>query len=124
MFNSGNSRKSSYSQVPYHDYSSDDDSDCEEDDFIQQQIRTQKQQLRQQDEGLEMLSQSARRLGELSLGISEELGEQNKMLDRMENDLDRTTNTLHFITARTKDLISRSGGKKNFIIIVCLTLVA
>jgi len=62
---------------PYRDYSSSDDSDDEGDDFIQQQIRTQKQQLRQQDEGLEMLSQSAKRLGELSMNISEELGEQN-----------------------------------------------
>lgn len=36
------------------------------------------QQLKQQDEGLDMLSKSADRLGALSLGISEELGHQNK----------------------------------------------
>ena len=36
------------------------------------------QQLKQQDEGLDMLSKSADRLGALSLGISEELGQQNK----------------------------------------------
>ena len=34
--------------------------------------------LKQQDEGLDMLSKSADRLGALSLGISEELGHQNK----------------------------------------------
>lgn len=36
------------------------------------------QQLKQQDEGLDMLSKSAERLGALSMGISEELGQQNK----------------------------------------------
>jgi len=45
------------------------------------------------------------------------------MLDRMEYDLDKATTTLHFVTARTRDLIKKSGGKKNFIIIICLTLV-
>lgn len=35
------------------------------------------QQLKQQDEGLDMLSKSAERLGALSMGISEELGQQN-----------------------------------------------
>ena len=34
--------------------------------------------MKEQDEGLEMLGQSAVRLGELSMNISEELGEQNK----------------------------------------------
>lgn len=40
--------------------------------------RPTQQQLKQQDEGLDMLSKSADRLGALSLGISEELGHQNK----------------------------------------------
>lgn len=39
------------------------------------------QQLKQQDEGLDMLSKSADRLGALSLGISEELGQQNKWVE-------------------------------------------
>ena len=59
----------------------DDNSDQEEEeeeDFIQQQIRGQRLQMQEQDAGLEMLGQSAQRLGQLSLGISEELGHQNK----------------------------------------------
>ena len=69
-----------------------------------------------------MLSQGAARLGELSLNIHEELSEQNKILDQMEDDLDKATTTLNFVTAKTKDLIKKSGGKKNFIIIIGLTV--
>merc|ERR1719203_2379293 len=56
-----------------------------------------------------MLSQSAERLGKMSMSISEELSEQNKMLDQMEGDLDTATNTLHFVTSKTKELIQISG---------------
>ena len=34
--------------------------------------------MKEQDEGLEMLGQSAERLSKISLGIHEELGHQNK----------------------------------------------
>mmetsp|Transcript_63251 Transcript_63251/g.93851 ORF Transcript_63251/g.93851 Transcript_63251/m.93851 type:complete len:82 (-) Transcript_63251:164-409(-) len=70
-----------------------------------------------------MLSQSADRLAQVSLGISEELGHQNKMIDEMENDLDKATTNINYVTAKTRDLIKKSGGKKNFLIIVGLTLV-
>ena len=46
--------------------------------FVRDSILFLQQQLKQQDEGLDMLSKSADRLGALSLGISEELGQQNK----------------------------------------------
>jgi hypothetical protein len=53
--------------------------DREEEDFIQREIRQQQQlMMRQQDEGLEMLGESAMRLGQISLGIHEELGQQMK----------------------------------------------
>jgi diacylglycerol kinase len=55
------------------------------------------------------------------MGISEELGHQNKMLDAMETDLDRTGEDLHTLTGRTKDLIAKSGGGSNLCIIVALT---
>eukprot|EP00567_Pseudictyota_dubia_P016175 CAMPEP_0197438308 /NCGR_PEP_ID=MMETSP1175-20131217/5346_1 /TAXON_ID=1003142 /ORGANISM="Triceratium dubium, Strain CCMP147" /LENGTH=133 /DNA_ID=CAMNT_0042968013 /DNA_START=274 /DNA_END=675 /DNA_ORIENTATION=- len=122
MFGNGGARgKGKYRQVPHHDFS-DSDSD-EADDFISQQVRNQRQQMKEQDEGLEMLSQSADRLGMLSKNIHEELGHQNKLLDEMEEDLDTATTQLDFVTQKTRELIQRSGGKKNFLIIVGLTLV-
>ena len=47
--------------------------------------------------------------------MHEELSEQNKILNQMEDDLNKTTNTLNFVTAKTKDLIKKADGKKNFI---------
>lgn len=108
--------KNEYSKVNY-----DSDSD-QEDDFIQRQIRHQQIQIKKQDEGLEMLSKSADRLGQLSFGIHEELNQQNKMLDEMENDLEQATSNLDYVTKKTKDLIKHSGGKRNFCLIVVLSL--
>lgn len=104
-----------YSKVNY-----DSDSD-QEDDFIQRQIRHQQLQIKKQDEGLEMLSKSADRLGQFSLGIHEELKSQNKMLDEMDDELEKATSNLDYVTKRTKDLIEKSGGKKNFLFILALS---
>ena len=47
-----------------------------------------------------------------------------RMLDEMETDLDKTTQRLDFVTQKTKEMIKRSGGKQNFLIIVALIVVA
>lgn len=107
-----------YSRVGF-----DSDSDEEPDDFIQHQVRQQQLQMQKQDEGLEMLTESANRLGTLSLGIHEELNSQNRMLDDMEGDLENATTNLDIVTKRTRDLIKKSGGKRNFMIIVSMCLV-
>lgn len=70
-----------------------------------------------------MLSQSADRLGRISLTISEELGQQNQMLDEMEEDLDLASENLDFVTKKTKELIEKSGGQKTFCLIIGLILV-
>ena len=116
-------KKGSYNPLSLGEWS-DDSSDEGERDFVRDQIRSQRQQLKQQDEGLDMLGKSAERLGQLSMNISEELGQQNKMLDDMETGLDQATARLDFVTQKTKELISRSGGKQNFLIIVTLVAIA
>ncbi len=80
--------------------------------------------MKRQDEGLEMLSQSAERLGQLSINISEELGYQNQMLDELETGLDEASDNLDNVTRRTKEMIQKAGGTRNCILIVILTLVA
>ena len=47
----------------------------------------------------------------------------HRMLNEMEDDLDTATTNLGLVTAKTKELIVKSGGKRNFIIIVALTLI-
>ena len=46
-----------------------------------------------------------------------------RMLNEMEDDLDTATTNLSLVTAKTKELINKSGGKRNFIIIVVLSLL-
>ena len=77
-----------------------------------------------QDEGLEMLAQSAQRLGQMSTTITEELDYQNNMLDDMEEGLDTATDNLDMVTHKTKEMITKAGGKQNFLIILVLTGVA
>ena len=80
--------------------------------------------MKKQDEGLEMLSQSAERLGQMSLNISDELNAQNQILTDMDTDLDTASENMNFVTRKTKEFIVKSGGKKNFILIVTLSVVA
>jgi len=81
-------------------------------------------QLQQQDQGLEMLAQSAERLGQMSMGIHDELNQQNRMLDEMDNDLGEAGENLDIITKKTKELIEKSGGKGNCMLILCLSVTA
>jgi len=79
--------------------------------------------MQQQDAGLDLLSQSVIRLGEMSTNISEELGQQNKMLESMETDLDEAGDELDIVTRSTKELIARSGGMSTFCLIAILSIV-
>ncbi|CAB9504249.1 t_SNARE [Seminavis robusta] len=122
MFNGNNMSTKPYSQVPLDEFS--DDSSNGGDDFVTRSIQNQKLQMQKQDQGLEMLSQSAIRLGEMSMNIHDELNQQNQMLDEMDNDLETAGENLDMITRKTKELIEKSGGKGNCMLILCLTLTA
>eukprot|EP00339_Tiarina_fusa_P028431 CAMPEP_0116996486 /NCGR_PEP_ID=MMETSP0472-20121206/272_1 /TAXON_ID=693140 ORGANISM="Tiarina fusus, Strain LIS" /NCGR_SAMPLE_ID=MMETSP0472 /ASSEMBLY_ACC=CAM_ASM_000603 /LENGTH=131 /DNA_ID=CAMNT_0004695115 /DNA_START=313 /DNA_END=708 /DNA_ORIENTATION=- len=111
-----------YSKVSLDDFS--DDSSNGGDDFVESGIRTQQELLRKQDEGLDMLSASVERLGQMSMGISEELGHQNNMLEAMETDLDEAGDDLDMVTRKTKEFIKMSGGERNCMVIVALSLIA
>jgi len=80
--------------------------------------------MKQQDQGLDFLATSVNRLHEMSMGISDELNEQNNMLDAMETDLDEAGEELDMVTRRTKEFIQQAGGTKNCVIIVSLSLIA
>lgn len=78
MANKNDRRK--YHQVPAsNSYLDEEDAyHSDNDDFIQREIKNQRMQMKNQNEGLEMLSVSATRLGELSMNIHSELESQNK----------------------------------------------
>jgi hypothetical protein len=67
-------------------------------------MHRQQQLMQQQDQGLEMLAQSAERLGTLSMAIHDELGQQNKMLEEMDQDLDEAQEHLGYVTRKTKEV--------------------
>mmetsp|Transcript_5073 Transcript_5073/g.12099 ORF Transcript_5073/g.12099 Transcript_5073/m.12099 type:complete len:131 (+) Transcript_5073:43-435(+) len=118
----GNKKGSDYSQVNLDDFS--DDSSKGEDDFVRSSIRNQQELMKKQDEGLDMLSASVARLGEHAMSISDELGQQNQMLNAMETDLDTAGEELDLVTRKTNELIRSAGGKKNCMLIASLALVA
>jgi len=80
--------------------------------------------MQKQDQGLEMLSQSAERLGQMSMNIHDELNQQNMMLDDMDQDLEEAGENLDLVTRKTKELIEKSGGKGNCMLILCLSITA
>ena len=71
-----------------------------------------------------MLSVQVERLGQMSMGISEELGHQNTLLESMETELDDAAEELDLVTRKTKEFIKMSGGEKNCQLIVCLSVTA
>mmetsp|Transcript_21193 Transcript_21193/g.44560 ORF Transcript_21193/g.44560 Transcript_21193/m.44560 type:complete len:126 (-) Transcript_21193:866-1243(-) len=114
MFDS-NGTNNSYSPVNSDDFNDEDEAD--------EYIRNQQVLMQQQDAGLDVLSQSVMRLGEMSNNIAEELGQQNKMLDSMETELDEAGEELDIITRSTKQLIAKSGGMSTFCLIAALSIV-
>jgi len=129
----GRSGKKNYSQLGLEDFSDDDSDDGakqreahdgydsnsnEGGDFI----RNQQVLLQMQDAGLDALSETVMRLGDMSNNIAEELGQQNKMLDSMETELDTAGEELDIVTRSTKQMIAKSGGKSTFCLIVALSI--
>ena len=137
MFN-GNSKD--YNQISLDDFSDDDSSDGElggggyrdktnngsrgEGLPSPDPLARQQQLMKQQDQGLEMLGLSAERLGTLSMQINDELNQQNKMLSEMDDELDQANENLDIVTRKTKEFIAASGGQKNCILILTLSLIA
>mmetsp|Transcript_22813 Transcript_22813/g.64579 ORF Transcript_22813/g.64579 Transcript_22813/m.64579 type:complete len:136 (+) Transcript_22813:284-691(+) len=123
-FGRSNSRAKEYDRVSLEDFSDDDNTNSNQDDFVQNSIKNQQQLMQQQDQGLDFLASSVNRLHEMSMGISDELTEQDKMLDSMETDLDQAGEELDLVTRKTKEFIQQAGGTKNCIVIVALSAVA
>ena len=70
-----------YRKVSLDDFSDDDDDSDPEGNAMPPGTR-QEQLFAEQDKGLEMLGQSAERLGNLSMAIHDELGQQVGRVDR------------------------------------------
>ncbi len=92
-------------------------------EFDEDDRKSIQKQLKRQDESLDILGSSAMRLGELSLSISNEINEQNRMLDGLEEDVDRVQSNMDLINKATEKLIKKGGGIKTCGLIVVLSLI-
>lgn len=79
--------------------------------------------MREQDSNLEALGSSVLRLGDLSLNISKEIELQNRMLGTLETETDNARDKVDILTKKTKEIIKKSGGMKNFCVIVVLVAI-
>ncbi|CAN0475751.1 unnamed protein product [Ectocarpus sp. 8 AP-2014] len=76
-----------------------------------------------QDAHLSEIGQTASRLGNISLEISKELDQQNKMLENVNTDFEEAIGGLDAVTKKTQELIKKSGGMRNFLIILVLIAI-
>jgi|SwirhisoilCB3_FD_contig_91_1479196_length_974_multi_3_in_0_out_0_1 chromosome segregation ATPase len=99
--------------------------------FINDQKGRTKQMIRQQDENLEGLSEAVGRLGYMATDINQELKEQNKMLNKLDEDLDDAGNKMNFVMAQLSKLLKTKDGCQIWtivilavilILLVCLTI--
>lgn len=103
-----------YTTLPIGDYDHDDDRNGNQ---------LFERRMKEQDLSLDVLSNSAARLGELSLNISKEIDLQNRMLSSLEVEVEDAHNKADSLTRRTSELVKKSGGPKWFAVIVCLILI-
>jgi predicted nuclease with TOPRIM domain len=85
------------------------DDDEDDDEFLGNEREQQQEQLHKQDQNLDALHSAVSRLGEMGMTINDELDDQNRMIDELGTDMDKASNSLEMVTAKTKELVKASG---------------
>lgn len=75
-------------------------------------MQSQRQVMREQDQGLDMISQSVSRIKNMGLKIGDEIEDQNEMLDDLNDGMDRTNERLLKETDHVKEVTdkAKAGG--------------
>jgi len=94
----------------------------ENDNFLGRQRQEQEQIIAQQDEELTQLSKVAQRLGDTARTINVELQDQQKMLEELDEDIDRETEKLNFVMKKMGRLLKTSDHKQLCVIIALFIL--
>jgi len=84
--------------------------------FVQKQIE-------KQNANLDALSISVSRLGDMSLSISNEISSQNRLLSDLDSDIENVSAKTDSLLKKTKEIIKKTGGIKDWCIILILILV-
>jgi syntaxin 6 len=112
---------SAMSNVQYTSLKSTDDDNDDGDEELQNM--SMKKQIARQDENLDALADSVSRLGALSLTISNEITSQNKMISDLDADVETAEAKTTSLIDKTKDIIKKTGGAKEWCIILVLFAV-
>lgn len=91
--------------------------------FMERQRQEQAQLIAQQDQDLTLFSQSAQRLRETAQAINVELQDQQKMLEELDDDIDKETEKLNFVMKRIGRLLKTSDNKQLCLIIGLVVLL-
>lgn len=91
-------------------------------EFIDRHQQQTKQQIAQQDESLQMLSQSADRLHHVATEVNLELRTQNRMLDELETDLDVQQGKMAFVQDKLSKLLKTKDGCQIWTVVI-LTVI-
>ncbi|KAG8483318.1 hypothetical protein CXB51_022540 [Gossypium anomalum] len=93
------------------------------DDFVVSESDRQMLLLKQQDEELDELSTSVKRIGGVGLTIHEELLAQEKILDELGTEMDSTKNRLDFVQKKMAVVMKKAGAKGQIMIIIFLLVL-
>jgi hypothetical protein len=117
-----NKNNSAKSNVPYVALKSTEDNDGD-DDIEGPQSMSFKKKIARQDESLDALADSVNRLGAMSLTISNEITSQNKMISDLDADVETADAKASNLIDKTKDIIKKTGGFKEWCVILVLFAV-
>jgi len=91
--------------------------------FLNRQRQDQAQIVQQQDNELTELSAVAQRLGNTARTINVELQDQQKMLEELDDDIDRETEKLNFVMKKIGRLLKTSDHKQLCVVIALFILM-
>uniref|UniRef100_A0A7S2WS45 t-SNARE coiled-coil homology domain-containing protein n=1 Tax=Mucochytrium quahogii TaxID=96639 RepID=A0A7S2WS45_9STRA len=97
-----------------------DDDDADEGDTFLQQRRMEEQQ----DEHLDAIGETLKRVGQMAHGFGEELRAQNDLLDEVDSDMQRTQGAMKMVEGKTQQLVEKAGGPGWFCLTVALGCLA
>merc|ERR1712151_1320401 len=73
--------------------------------FMKEQEMAQQVLIVQQNKALDDLSQSAQRLGHIAIAVNEQLEKDQQLLAQLDEDMDKQTEKLNFVTKRLRRLM-------------------
>eukprot|EP00298_Acanthocystis_sp_HF-20_P008125 c17489_g1_i1.p1 GENE.c17489_g1_i1~~c17489_g1_i1.p1 ORF type:complete len:185 (+),score=41.59 c17489_g1_i1:306-860(+) len=92
-------------------------------DFIDGEFKQQEQIFKEQEQDLEGLGHTVKRLGSIGVAINQELNHHSKLIDEMDQEVERTQGRLRSTMAKVHKLLEESSDNTKIRIIIFLIIV-